>query len=117
MSLAPVLASLEIFQDAGIDKLREKSLKLTGYLDYLLRKNFPGRAVSITPPKARAAQISMTIIDPALEPKSVLHKLEAQNVVLDWREPNVIRVAPAPIYNSFEDVYLFSERLENALTY
>lgn len=116
LSLAPVLASLELFEKAGIENLREKSLRLTGYLDYLLQKNFAGRAVSITPAAARGAQISMTIVDPALEAKSVMRKLEAQNVVLDWREPNVIRVAPAPLYNSFEDVFRFSQRLEKALS-
>jgi len=116
LSLAPVLASLELFSKAGIDNLRDKSIKLTAYLDYLLGSKFSGRVRAITPAKARGAQISVTIADPALDPKTVLRNLEAQNVVVDWREPNVIRVALAPFYNRFEDLYQFSKRLENALT-
>ena len=59
--------------------------------------------------------ISMTVIDPAIEPKSVFNRLEEQNVIVDWREPNVIRIAPVPMYNGYEDVFRFSERLGIAL--
>jgi len=115
MALAPLLGSLEIFQEATIQALRDKSLVLTGYLEFLLTENFSGRVASITPPDARGAQLSMTVVGEGLQPKSVLEKLEAQNVVVDWREPNVIRVAPAPLYNGFEDVFEFSQRLDVAL--
>ena len=114
-SMAPLLASLEVFQQAGFDRLREKSRRLTGFLDFLLTSRFPGRISWITPPEARGAQISMTVVDPDKAPRAVLEQLEAQNVICDWREPNVIRVAPAPLYNSFADVYEFAERLGVAL--
>ena len=95
--------------------VRQKSQLLTGYLDFLLREQFAGRVLSITPPEARGIQISMTVIAEDVQPKAVLHNLEKQNVVVDWREPNVIRVSPVPLYNGFEDVYEFSRRLEIAL--
>jgi kynureninase len=115
LSFAPLIASLDLFEEAGIENLRQKSLHLTGYLGFLLEKNFSGRVVSITPPESRGAQISVTVIDRCVEAKSVFHRLEEQNVIVDWREPNVIRIAPAPLYNSYEDVFRFSERLETAL--
>ena len=112
---APLLASLDIFEQAGFDALREKSTRLTAYLDFLLTTRFAGRVSSITPTDARGAQVSMTVIDPDLQARAVLERLEDQNVICDWREPNVIRVAPAPLYNSFEDVFEFCERLAVAL--
>ena len=115
LALAPLLGSLELFQEASIEAVRDKSQVLTGYLEFLLSTEFPGRVASITPPDARGAQVSMTVVGDGLQPKAVLDRLEAQNVVVDWREPNVIRVAPAPLYNSFEDVFEFSRRLEVAL--
>lgn len=114
LSLAPHIASLEIFLEAGIDKLRQKSIKLTGYLDFLLERGFAGRVESITPPHARGCQMSLVVRDDGLHAKSVLTLLEELNVTADWREPNVIRVAPVPLYNSFEDVYEFTERLRSA---
>ena len=115
LSLAPVLASLEIFDSAGIENLRKKSKLLTGYLDFLLRQEFAGQVIAITPPEARGIQISMMVVAEDVQPKTVLHNLEKQNVVVDWREPNVIRVSPVPLYNGFEDVYEFCRRLEIAL--
>jgi kynureninase len=115
LSFAPLIASLDLFEEAGIENLRQKSLHLTGYLGFLLKENFTGRVVSITPPESRGAQISVTVIDPAVQAKAVFRRLEEQNVIIDWREPNVIRIAPAPLYNSYEDVFRFSERLEIAL--
>ena len=116
LSFAPLIASLELFTEARIDNLRQKSKNLTGYLEFLLEENFAGQVASITPPESCGAQISMTVIDSSVEPKSVFNRLEEQNVIVDWREPNVIRIAPAPLYNGFEDVFRFSERLETALT-
>lgn len=115
LSFAPLIASLDIFEQAGMEYLSRKSQRLTGYLEFLLDQKFAGRVASITPSGARGAQISMTIVDRSLVAKSVFDRLEEQNVIGDWREPNVIRVAPAPLYNSYEDVYRFSERLEIAL--
>ena len=112
---APLLASLEIFAEAGTDKLRAKSIELTGYLDFLLQQGFSGRLEIITPEDARGCQLSLVICDDSVDAKSVFRKLEALNITVDWREPDVIRVAPVPLYNGFEDVYEFTERLEIAL--
>ncbi|MFT5501530.1 MAG: kynureninase [Woeseiaceae bacterium] len=115
LSLAPVLASLQLFEEAGIGNLRAKSLHLTGFLDFLLRTNFSGSVESITPADARGCQLSLVIRDKRLKAKAVFDSLEKLNVTSDWREPNVIRVAPVPLYNSFEDVYEFSARLRLAI--
>jgi kynureninase len=114
-SLTPVLASLEIFEAAGIDRLREKSIQLTGFLDFLLQQNFSDSVRSITPLDSRGCQLSLNIQDGKLVARSVFESLAALNVTADWREPNVIRVAPVPLYNSFEDVYDFSARLRLAI--
>lgn len=115
LSLAPVLASLKIFDEVGMAGLRDKSVKLTGYLDDLLQAKFADRVVSITPADARGCQLSLTVIATGGNARQVFNNLETQNVVADWREPNVIRVAPVPLYNSFEDVFEFTQRLETAL--
>lgn len=115
LAQAPLLASLEIFEEAGIDKLRAKSVALTGYLDFLLQEEFTGRVESITPAESRGCQMSLVVIDDSLDPKAVFSSLEKFNITVDWREPNVIRVAPVPLYNSFEDVYEFTERLGLAI--
>jgi kynureninase len=114
LALAPVIASLNVFTQAGLDRLRTKSILLTGFLDFLLQEDFLGRIESITPSSARGCQISLVVRDKALNPRTVFESLEAQNVISDWREPNVIRVAPVPLYNSFEDVFDFIERLHAA---
>ena len=115
LSLAPVIASLEIFMQAGIDNLRSKSIQLTGFLDFLLQKHFAGRIESLTPDNARGCQMSLVVRDESINGRALFETLEALNVTADWREPNVIRIAPVPLYNSFEDVYDFSERLELAI--
>lgn len=115
LSLAPLLASLELFADAGIDRLVAKSGDLTAYLDFLLRNDFAGKVASITPPHARGCQLSLTVNAAICDPRTVFGRLQQQNVIADWREPNVIRVAPVPMYNSFEDVFEFTRRLEIAL--
>jgi kynureninase len=115
LSLAPVLASLQIFEEAGLKNLRDKSIQLTGYLDFLLRKLFAKQVASITPATARGCQLSLTVIDPECNAREVFEKLERQNVVADWRDPNVIRVAPVPLYNNYQDIFEFMQRLRMAL--
>lgn len=107
-------ASLKIFDEVGMIALREKSEKLTGYLEFLVNGiNNEGKSKSfemITPanPKDRGAQISLLATHNGRE---LFEKLTQAGVIADWREPNVIRVAPVPLYNSFEDVYRFAEIL------
>ncbi|RAU84136.1 kynureninase [Pontibacter arcticus] len=109
-------ASLEIFDEAGIENMRLKSEKLTGYLEYLIDDVHAGNEVMemITPrdPKARGAQISILVKKDA---KLLFNKLMEAGIIVDYREPNVIRVAPTPLYNSFEEVYRFSEILHECL--
>jgi kynureninase len=115
LSLAPVIASLQVFAAAGMDKLREKSLRLTGFTDFLLQERLAGRVESMTPSDARGCQLSLVVRDQNCVPKAVFDALIAQNVIADWREPNVIRVAPVPLYNRYEDAFDFVERLQKAM--
>ncbi len=118
MSNAPVFnmvahkASLDIFDKLTVEKLREKSLRLTAYLYFLLQQLDHLKFEIITPaePHRRGAQLSMLFAEQGRE---VFEFLEQNGVVADWREPNVIRVAPVPMYNSYEDVYRFYEILKD----
>jgi len=115
LAAAPLIASLAIFQEAGIERLRAKSVELTGYLEFLL--DVIGPAVSLISPRvpaARGAQLSFRIAGEG-RGAQVFAWLGAHGVVCDWREPDVIRAAPVPLYNSFEDVFRFGERLGQAL--
>ncbi len=117
LSMAAHLASLELFKSAGMDNLRAKSLKLTGFLETQLRssENYGTAFEIITPPEsdARGCQLSLLFHEKG---KQVFDWLSQNGVIADWREPDVIRVAPVPIYNSFEDVYRFGELLTQGLT-
>jgi kynureninase len=115
LSLAPVIAALEIFIEAGMPRIVEKSRALTGYLDWLVARRYAGRIGTLTPRDARGAQLSLIVRDPAIGARSLFEALCALNVTGDWREPDVIRVAPAPLYNSYADVFEFAERLGHAL--
>ena len=116
LSLAPVVGSLEIFQEVGLAAIRKKSEKLTGYMDWLVATRFGDRIGTITPKEARGCQLSLIVKDPDINGKHLFDRLCALNVTPDWREPDVIRVAPAPLYNSFDDVFEFAERLSLALS-
>lgn len=108
-AMAPVLASLAIFEEAGgMAPLREKSKKLTGYLEFLLERAGSDRFTVITPhePEARGCQLSILAHQ---NPKELHKELEAAGVKADFREPNVIRAAPTPLYNSFHDVWRFAQ--------
>ena len=115
LSLAPVIASLQLFQAAGLGRLRDKSVKLTGYLRWLIEERFAGRVEVLTPATAQGCQLSLVVVDESLDARAVFDALCELNVTGDWRHPNVIRVAPAPMYNSFADVFEFTERLELAM--
>ncbi len=114
-SLICIRASLDLFRDAGgMEPLRKKSLALTGFLEELLLDRLADRISLITPaePSERGSQLSLQIRPGKKLPKQVFEDLESRGVVCDWRYPNVIRVAPVPLYNSFLDVANFIERLE-----
>jgi len=115
LQMAALRASLEIFDEAGMYALREKSVKLTGYLEYLLNQIDDERISIITPsdPNERGCQLSIRVKD---SDKHLFNQLTSRGVFADWREPDVIRVAPAPLYNSFTDVYKFSEILNDSVS-
>lgn len=112
-SMAPLRASLGIFDEAGgMETLRAKSVKLTGYLQFLI-ENLAGagkRYMVITPREKdeRGCQLSILVQE---HPKELFAKLEAANVKCDFREPNVIRAAPTPLYNTFHEVWRFARIL------
>jgi kynureninase len=111
LAMAAVRASLEIFAEAGIERLRKKSILLTGYLEWLLQQLPVGKVNIITPknPEERGCQLSLQIKN---ADKALHNKLTAAGIITDWREPDVIRVAPVPLYNSFEEVWRFVEILK-----
>jgi len=115
LSLAPVIASLELFTAAGLPALRAKSEQLSAWLEFLLAAKLAGSVRSITPPDARGCQFSLRVDETPARARRVFERLEASGVVADWREPNVIRAAPVPLYNSFTDVFEFADRLERAI--
>ena len=116
LSLAPVIASLQIFGAASMPDLVAKSNQMTGFLAWLIDERFRGRLESITPSQARGCQLSLVVRDKAIDAKALFDRLGTLNVTADWREPDVIRVAPVPLYNSYSDVFEFAERLQQALT-
>ena len=115
ISLAPYLASLTMFEEVGMKKLRSKSEKLTGYLEFILKeveREVGGNFEIITPKNARGCQLSVLLHG---EGKALFDYLMSQGVVPDWREPNVIRLAPVPFYSSFEDMFRFGEILKKGI--
>lgn len=114
--LAALRASLDIFEEAGMKRLVEKSKRLTGYLEFLLGEIRDERISVITPAdeNQRGCQLSIRVKD---ADKKLFKQISEQGVIADWREPDVIRVAPAPLYNSFADVYKFAETLKDCLKY
>jgi kynureninase len=110
-SMAPVRASLAIFDEAGgMEPLRAKSIELTGYLEFLLERAGKNRFSIITPSatEARGCQLSILAHE---QPKELFAKLEAAGVKCDFREPNVIRAAPTPLYNTFHETWRFAQIL------
>lgn len=117
LSLAPYLASVEMFDEVGMDVLIAKRDKITAYLEYILHeidKEVKGNFEVITPadPKERASQLSVFLHG---EGRSLFDYLMKNGVITDWREPNVIRLAPVPLYCSFEDMYEFGQVLKRGI--
>jgi len=116
LSMAPIVASLEMFQSAGLTALLEKSKQLTGYLSWLVKQRFAGTIDTITPVDARGCQLSLIVENKDIEARALFDRLREMNVMGDWREPDVIRVAPAPLYNSYTDVFEFAVRLQESIS-
>jgi kynureninase len=113
LSLAPLLASLELFDAAGMEALRAKSEKLTGYLERLLIERCGDKVAILTPaePGERGCQLSIRLQDG----KRIHEELTVAGIACDWREPDVIRLAPVPLYNRFAEVFDVVDRLERML--
>lgn len=111
-NMVALKASLQLFEEAGMEKVRSKSLELTAYLSFLLHQLKNIRFSILTPlePERRGAQLSLYFEERA---KEIHQKMIDSGIIVDYREPGVVRVAPAPLYNSFEDVYRFFHILKH----
>jgi kynureninase len=114
LSLAAIMASLDMFDEVGMDRLNEKTLQLTGYLEFLVNDLNNDQIKIITPknPAERGCQLSIQVKN---ADKTLFDAITKDGVIADWREPDVIRVAPVPMYNSFEDVWNFVDILKRNL--
>ena len=113
LAMAPLRASLSIFDEAGMESLRRKSVVLTGYLEWLLDQPKVKRFEVITPRSAdaRGCQLSLKILD---RPTETLQSLDALGLVGDYRPPDVVRIAPVPLYNTFHEVWRAAGLLQRA---
>ena len=109
LALAPLRVSLEIFHRAGMARLREKSIALTGYLENLIRQHLARVIDIVTPrePERRGCQLSLRVKGGPESGRALFEYLGAQGIIGDWREPDTIRVAPAPLYNRYIDCLRF----------
>ncbi len=120
LSLAPLRVSYGMFAEVGVETLREKSLKLTGFLEYLLEEHCrkgaahghapPVEIVTPREPAQRGCQLSLLVHTQAEERRQ---RLKEAGIISDFRPPNVLRVAPVPLYNSFHDVWVLAQTLTN----
>jgi kynureninase len=117
LSTAPLLASLELFASAGMQALHAKSLALTGLLRRLIEERLAGRVQVITPasPGQHGCQLSLRILREPGEARRCQQRVEALGLIADWREPDIMRVAPTPLYNSFREVDTAVDLLAQAL--
>ncbi len=106
-AMAPLRASLEIFQAAGLTNLREKSMQLTAYLEALIQQELSSVIRSLTPkaPEQRGCQLSLQVLAGREQGRSLFDYLMSHHIIGDWREPDVIRLSPTPLYNRFSDCY------------
>ena len=111
LSMAPLRASLAIFEEAGMDALRQKSIKLTNYLQFLLEDGGASKLFNVITPREADERGCQLSIQAQEHPKELFAKLEAAGVKCDFREPNVIRAAPTPLYNTFHEVWRFANIL------
>lgn len=109
MGMAPLLASMEIFNKAGMNSIRKKGKNLSSYMEYLINQFVP--SVDIITPEARGCQLSLSVP----KGKEVYDYLLKNDVVCDWRNPDVIRVAPHPLFNRYIEIYDFVKILKKAI--
>lgn len=119
LGMAAHLASLDIYDEVGMDALINKSRKLTGYLEFLIqaitekyKEKVSFEIITPKEDKNRGCQLSILCHG---QGKQLFEQITKEGVIADWREPNVIRIAPVPLYNSFEDIFRFGKALENSI--
>jgi kynureninase len=115
MAMAPLLASLEIFHEAGMDNLVKKNIQLTNYLEKLILSQLSSQIEIITPtnPNDRGCQLSLRFI---YSIDNIMDQLNDAGIIADWRGPDVIRIAPVPLYNTFVDCFEFVRRLKSLIS-
>ncbi len=109
MGMAPLLASMDIYNKVGMDAIHKKGKNLSSYMEYLITQFLP--SVNIITPKARGCQLSLSISSG----KDIYYYLLRNGIVCDWRNPDVIRVAPHPLFNKYSEVFDFVKILRNAI--
>jgi kynureninase len=111
LAMVPLRISLEIFRRAGMERLRAKSLRLTGYLEWLVNTQLADLLQIITPadPAQRGAQLSIRVLGGRERGRALFDYLVERGIIGDWREPDVIRISPAPLYNRFAECLAFAE--------
>jgi kynureninase len=114
LAMVPLRVSLQMFHQAGMKTLREKSLRLTGYLEWLVDSQLSDTLEVLTPrePSRRGAQLSIRVLDGRERGRALFDHLVGQGIIGDWREPDVIRISPAPMYNRFQDCLGFCEAVK-----
>jgi kynureninase len=112
-AMAPLRASLELFREVGMPALRRKSVELTAYLEHLIEDRLPDVLRSITPraPGQRGCQLSLQVLAGREKGRNLFEYLMANGIIGDWREPDVIRLSPTPMYNRFSDCLQAVERI------
>ena len=118
LAMAPLRVSLDLFQRAGMTALRRKSVALTGLLEQMIRSELNGLVEIMTPtePERRGCQLSLRVSAGRATGRALFQQLEGAGTIPDWREPDVIRAAPVPLYNRFEDCWLFVNQVKGFLT-
>ena len=117
LAMAPLAASLEHFAAVGLPALRRKSVELTGYLESLARLRLAGKATILTPPEpaARGVALSFRLESGRARARAAFDGLCARGILPDWREPGLVRAAPVPFYNTFDDAWRFVDELAAVL--
>ncbi len=115
LALAPLRVSLELFAEAGMDRLRAKSEQLTGHLEALITQRVADVLQVVTPadPARRGCQLSLRVQGGRERGRALFEFLESRGVIGDWREPDVIRISPVPLYNRFTDLHRFVDAVES----
>ena len=114
LSMAPIRVSLALFQQAGMTVLRNKSIKMAAYLEQLIQSELSDSLEIITPiePERRGCQLSLRVLAGRDAGRTLFKQLEKAGTIPDWREPDVIRVAPVPMYNRYEDCWQFVNQVK-----